>query len=119
MRNDRKNIIAEKTVEFALQIIDFCQELKKQNHFEISSQLIRSGTSIGANVFEAQNGASNRDFLNKMKIAAKECDETMFWFIVCYRSKHLVSPDKEMNENLESITKILSKIISTTKKKLN
>lgn len=118
MRNDKENIIMNKSIEFSLEIIDYCQHLKEQKHYEIASQLLRSGTSIGANVFEAQNGASQRDFINKMKISAKECDETKYWLILCDRSDHIDSPKKSLFEQQLAITKILSKIISSSKKRM-
>ncbi len=67
-----------KSFEFACDIIKYCDELKSQKDFELASQLLRSGTSIGANTREAQRGVSNKDFKNKFGIALKEADETIF-----------------------------------------
>lgn len=72
MRNDKSNIIVDKTFQFALEIVKFVEQLEKEKRFVISKQLIRSGTSIGANVREAQNAESKADFIHKMKIAAKK-----------------------------------------------
>jgi four helix bundle protein len=76
--------------------------------------LLKSGTSIGANVREAQNAESKADFIHKMKIAAKEADETEYWLILCELSKNYPMDDK-LKEKLLTIIKILSKIISSTK----
>jgi four helix bundle protein len=78
MRNDKENIIVEKTIHFSLVIIKYCDFLQQEKKFVIAKQLIRSATSIGANVFEAQNAESKNDFIHKMKIAAKEAGETLY-----------------------------------------
>ncbi|MFD2517405.1 four helix bundle protein [Salinimicrobium flavum] len=68
-----------KSFQFACDIVLFTRSLKKQNEFELASQLLKSGTSIGANVREAQRGVSTKDFKNKFGIALKEADETKYW----------------------------------------
>ncbi len=83
----------------------------------MASQLFKSGTSIGANTREAQNAESTADFIHKFKIAAKETDETDFWVRLCKASKHYPDPPKELKTELDSINKIISKIISTSKRK--
>jgi len=83
---DRENIIITKTVDFALDIIAFCEVLKSNQKFVISNQLLKSGTSIGANIHEAQNAESRADFIHKVKIAAKEVEETKYWLLLCERS---------------------------------
>ncbi|MEX0315932.1 MAG: four helix bundle protein, partial [Allomuricauda sp.] len=75
MRNDRKNLIVDKTFAFSLNIIEFSESIRGLNRFEMASQIFRSGTSIGANIREAQNAESKADFIHKFKIAAKEADE--------------------------------------------
>ena len=87
MRNDKDNIIVNKTIEFSIAIINYCGLLEQHRRFVISKQLLRSATSIGANVFEAQNAESKADFIHKMKIAAKETSETLYWLILCERSE--------------------------------
>ena len=72
--NNQKNIIMTKSFEFAIEIIRFCDELEKDRKFVIANQLLKSGTSIGAQVREAQNAESKADFIHKFKIAAKEAD---------------------------------------------
>jgi four helix bundle protein len=114
MRNDKENIIVEKTIEFSLSIIKFCGLLESNKKFVIANQLLKSGTSIGANIFEAQNAESKVDFIHKMKIAAKEASETLYWLILCERSEGYQF-ELKLKNNLEEITRILSKIISTSK----
>jgi four helix bundle protein len=82
----------------------------------LSNQLFRSGTSIGANVMEAQNAESKRDFIHKMKIAAKEADESHYWLYLCDLSNSYPNCGQLLAE-LEIIVKVLSKIISTAKSK--
>lgn len=115
MRNDRKNVIVEKVLNFSLQIIKYSEALEQDRKFVIAKQLLRSGTSIGANVFEAQNAESRLDFIHKMKIAAKEASETLYWLTLCERSDSYRF-DEVLKTNLYEILKILSKIISTSKK---
>lgn len=116
MRNDKDNIIVKKTFDFALDVIDYSEQLRSLNKFEMCSQLFRSGTSIGANTWEAQNAESKADFIHKFKIAAKEGDETSFWIELCKASKHYPNPSEKMFKDLESICRIISKIIGTTKR---
>jgi four helix bundle protein len=83
MRNDKENVIVKLSFEFALQIIDFVEKLESNRKFVIANQLLKSGTSIGANVREAQNAESKADFIHKLKIAAKEADESEYWLLLC------------------------------------
>ena len=87
MRNDRENLIVNLTFQFALQIIEFTEELEVVKKYVIAKQIIKSGTSIGANVREAQNAESKNDFIHKLKIAAKEADETEYFLLLCQFSK--------------------------------
>ena len=72
---EKRNEILELSFEFALQVIEYCELLEEKRKYVIARQLLKSGTSIGANVREAQNAESNQDFIHKLKIAAKEADE--------------------------------------------
>ncbi len=97
-------------------IIEYAEILESNRKFIIANQLLKSGTAIGANVREAQNAESKNDFIHKMKIAAKEADETTYWLLLCQQS--LNYPDcSELQNNAEEIMKILSKIIATSKNK--
>jgi four helix bundle protein len=73
------NLIVDKTFDFAVKIIEYCELLESRKKFVISNQLLKSGTSIGANVSEAQNAESRADFIHKIKLAAKEANETNYW----------------------------------------
>ena len=114
MRNDKENLIVKLTLEFALEIVEYSELLEEKKKYVIARQLLKSGTSIGANVREAQNAESKADFIHKLKIATKEADETEYWLMLCEMSK--TYPQNEyLKEKLLSIINILSKIISTSK----
>lgn len=114
MQDIKKNIIVEKSVTFALQIIEFAELLESKKKYVVANQLLKSGTSIGANVREAQNGESKADFIHKMKIAAKEADETEYWLFLCQHSKNYPNCESLQSE-IQEIIKILSKIIASSK----
>jgi four helix bundle protein len=112
---EKKNAILDKSFEFALEIIEYSELLEEQKKYVIARQLLKSGTSIGANIREAQSSESRADFIHKLKIAAKEAQETDYWLMLCnhsssYPSNHLL-PIK-----LEEIQKLFSSIISSAKK---
>ncbi len=117
MRNDKENIIVNKTIDFSLAVIKYCEALEQDKKYVIARQLLRSATSIGANVFEAQNAESKADFIHKMKIAAKESSETLYWLILCERSG-TYHYNQELKDKLDEIIRILSKIISSSKGKI-
>lgn len=111
-----KNAILNLTIDFSIAVISFVEELENKRKFVVANQLLKSGTSIGANVHEAQNAESKLDFIHKLKIAHKEADETMYWLIICERANSY--PTSELKEKLQVIIKILSKIIASTKNNL-
>jgi four helix bundle protein len=113
-----KNAILEKSFEFAIQIIAFSELLEEKRKYVIARQLLKSGTSIGANVREAQAAESLVDFIHKMKIAAKEADETEYWLLLCQQAKNYPDPI-EMFERNHELIKLLTSIISKSKSKLN
>jgi four helix bundle protein len=109
-----QNPILKLSFDFSLMIIDYCEKLQVIRKFVIANQLLRSGTSIGANAIEAQNAESKADFIHKMKIAAKEADETQYWLMLCDHSQDY--PEiRELMKKLEEIQKVLTKILSTAK----
>lgn len=112
---DKRNEILELSIQFSLDIIVFAERLESMKKYVIANQLLKSGTSIGANIFEAQSSESKADFIHKLKIADKEAKETEYWLILCEKSESY-----PFNENLKlkllSIQKLLSKIISSSKK---
>lgn len=110
------NPLIKKSIEFSLVVIEYCEKLEENKKFVLANQLLRSATSIGANSMEAQNPQSKSDFVHKMKIAAKEADETQYWLLLCDYSGSY--PDcKRLLEKLEELNKIIGKILSTAKKK--
>lgn len=110
------NPILKLSFDFALMVIEYCEKLEVDRKYIISRQLLKSGTSVGANAMEAQNGESKADFIHKMKIAAKEAEESQYWLWLCQYSDNY--PDcKLLQTKLEEINKVLGKILSTTKRK--
>ncbi|CAN5315126.1 four helix bundle protein [soil metagenome] len=116
MRNDRKNVIVEKTFEFSLGIIEYADLLESKRKYVLGNQIIKSGTSIGANTREAQNAESKADFIHKFKISAKEADEIQYWLDLCKSAKSYPDPPQELFVLLQDIIKIISKIIASSKR---
>jgi four helix bundle protein len=111
-----KNPILKLSFDFSLMVINYCELLDVQKKYIISRQLLRAGTSIGANAMEAQNSESKADFIHKIKIAAKEAEESQYWLWLCEYAESY--PDCVLLQNkLEEINKVLGKILSTAKKK--
>ena len=113
MKKENENLIVKLSLEFALDIIAYSEKLEELKKYIISRQLLKSGTSIGANVREAQNAESKADFIHKIKLAAKEADETEYWLLICK-----YTPSYPFEEQLlidaQELLKILSKIILLT-----
>lgn len=110
----KDNIIAVKTFEFSLSIINLYTQLKKENEFIISKQLLRCGTSIGANVEEAIAAQSRKDFISKMAIASKEAREAKYWLRLLDKSELTHIPVNNYLNDIEHIINIITKIIKTT-----
>jgi len=110
--------IVKKSIEFAIKIIKYCDFLNTKKQFVFSNQLLKSGTSIGANVFEAQYAESRLDFIHKIKIALKEVNETRYWLTLSEKMEDL-NVEKDSLNDLNEIMAILSRIIITSKKNLN
>jgi four helix bundle protein len=111
------NIIVEKSFSFAIRIVNLYKHLSKnKKEFVLSNQILRSGTSVGANINEAICGISKKDFLAKMYIAYKEIIETIYWIELLYKTEYLT--EKEYTSILSEaseISKILSSITKTTR----
>ena len=111
-----KSIVADKSFSFAVRIVRLykwiCAEKKE---FVLSKQLLRSGTSIGANVSEALQGQSKRDFLMKMNIALKEASETKYWLRLLKETEYLSDKQQQpiLNDCIE-LEKLLTSIVRTT-----
>ena len=113
----RENLILEKSYSFALKIIELYRSLCEQNEFVISKQVLKSGTSIGANVEEATAGQSKKDFIAKMAISSKEARETNYWLRLLRDSKIYFSPNLiELIDESEELIKILTAIVKTSQK---
>lgn len=110
------NPILKHTFNFSLATIDYCELLQSEKKFILANQLLKSATAIGANAMEAQNAESKPDFIHKIKIAAKEADETQYWLSLCHYAKDYPNCDFLL-QKLEEINRIIGSILSTAKKK--
>lgn len=113
----KKNIIQEKSFCFALRIVKLYKYLKEnKKEYILSKQLLRSGTSIGANVEEAIGGQSKKDFVSKISVAYKESRETLFWIKLLKESNYLNQKQSDsLINDCEEIVKIITKIQKTMK----
>ena len=114
------NIIAGKSLEFAVRIVNLCKYLMNdKKEYILSKQLMRSGTSIGANVAEAQRGQSKADFIAKMSIALKEANETQYWLTLLFRTEYLNTRQYDSltrdNQELISLLTAICKTASLNK----
>lgn len=110
------NPLLKLSIEFSVSLVEYCELLYTEKKFVLANQLIRSGTSIGANAMEAQNPESKADFIHKIKIAAKEGEETQYWLLICEKSTCYPKPEG-LTEKLEVLNKILGSILTTSKRK--
>jgi len=109
-----ENKILELSFDFAISVIDLYKKLVERKEFILSKQLLRSGTSIGANVEEAIAAQSRKDFVSKMSIASKEARETRYWLRLLSKSKIVDLDYQPYLENVEHVINILTKIVKTT-----
>ena len=116
----KENVILTKRKTFAVNIVRLCQSLQgEKREFVLSKQVLRSGTSIGANAKEAINGASNKDFGNKMTIALKEAGETEYWLEILFETGYIsVEQFDNLIAECRELIKILTAILNTLKKSL-
>lgn len=113
--------IHEKSLLFAVRCVRFYQYLCDEKHeYVLSKQLLRSGTSIGANIRESKNAQSDADFINKLSIALKEADETQYWLEVMSLSDNISTEEYEsMNKDVSELIALLTSIINKIKSKNN
>ena len=116
MGNREDSIVLRKAFDFAIKVVEVNRTLNKRNEFVLSNQLLRSGTSVGANINEALSGVSKRDFQHKMGIAYKEANETEYWLKLLKHSNTLETD--LLIDDIAEIRRILSAIIVTTKTNL-
>jgi len=114
----KSNIILDKSFDFALAIIEIYKKMRKEKEFVLSKQLLKSGTSIGANVNEATAGQSKRDFIAKMAIASKEARETHYWLRLIQKSEIVFVDVRQELKESEAILKILTSIVKTAQSSL-
>jgi four helix bundle protein len=109
-----ENVIVEKTYAFSLRIIEMVKILREKREFDLSSQLWRAGTSIGANVEEAQAAQSRADFRSKMSIAAKEARETHYWLRLTLDAKVIpFSQLERLIDDIQEIKRLLTAIVKS------
>ncbi len=115
----RKNILANKSFDYSYRIVNLYKYLVAKKEYVMSKQLLRSGTSIGAVITEAQNAESKKDFVHKLGIAQKECAESIFWLELLHRSNYLEENDFiSINADTIELLKIIRSSIITAKKNL-
>ncbi len=110
----RDNPVLELSFKFALDIIEYTEKLDNSKKYILSKQVLRSGTSIGANIREAQSSESKQDFIHKMKIASKEAEETEYWLLLCKFAPNYPTNEKLL-EKVKELLKLLSSIIYSAK----
>lgn len=115
------NILADKAISFAIRIVNCYKFLtEEEKEYIMSKQVLRSGTSIGANIHEAIHGQSRADFISKMSIALKEASETSYWLVILYKTEFLDDKSyKSLKRDIDEIIRILISTIKTTKKNDN
>ena len=111
-----KNVVLDKSKEFAFRIIRLYQHLSEKSEYILSKQILRSGTSIGANVREGKYAQSRADFINKMSIALKEANESAYWLEILHQTNYLDDAlYKSLYDDSDKIIAVLTKIVKTTK----
>ena len=115
------SIVYDKSKAFALRIVKLYRHLNSQyNETVISKQLLRCGSSIGANITEAEYAISKREFVMKMYIALKECGETIYWLDLLFDSEYITEKKyRSIKSDCEELMRLLSSITKTTRERLN
>ena len=109
-----ENLVLDLSMQFAIDVVNLCETLKGKN--SLTNQLLRSGTSIGANIHEANYASSRADFVVKMQIALKECYETEYWLELFFKTNIITEEQhKAMKSNCGKIRKLLISSINTAK----
>ena len=117
MRNDKLSL---QSMDFAIEIINLVSELKEKREFVMSNQIGRSGTSIGANIREAQYAHGKADFIAKLQIALKEANETGYWLELLYRTEYIDEDRfKQLDEICTSVRVMLIASVKTAKSNLS
>jgi four helix bundle protein len=110
------SILRDKSFSFAIEIVRLCRSLIEQKEFILSRQLMRSGTAVGALIREAKNASSKKDFANKLTIALKEADETIYWLDLLHETNYIEREKyNKLHEDCVELIKILTASIKTVK----
>ena len=108
--------LIDASIEMAVNVVNFCKWLmNEKKEFIMSKQLLRSGTSIGANIHEAYYASSRTDFIYQMQIALKEASESEYWLIVLQRTGYFDAPFIELPVICSSLTRMLTATLNTAK----
>ena len=118
IRSNSRNVIAEKSMAFAVRIVNLCKHLRRARAEHVmSKQILRSGTSIGANVREAESAQSKADFVSKMAIALKECGETSYWLELLVRTEYISQKEfSSIAKDCEELFALLTAIVKTSRR---
>ena len=109
-----RSLVQEKSLAFALHVIEVYKQLQSDREFVLSRQLLRSGTSIGANIEEAIAAQSRKDFLSKMSVASKEARETRYWLTPLEQSRLTETNLESSLKEVDEIIRMLTAIVKTT-----
>jgi four helix bundle protein len=117
----KDNVIRTKSFQFAVNTVNMYKEIQQTKHeFILSKQFVRCGTSIGANVREGVNAESKADFIHKLGVAQKECDESIYWLELLHATEYIPQADMQrMKSEAEEILRIIRSIILTAKQNLS
>lgn len=120
-QNVKNNVILEKSFNFAVRIVKMIQYLQKgKQEYLLTKQILRSGTSIGALVWESQYAESSKDFIHKLKISLKEANETEYWLLLLREGNYITEQQfQSINPELKEIIKLLVSIVKASKKNNN
>ena len=112
----QNNVIVDKSFAFAVRIVKLCKYLgESKKEFILTKQLMRSGTSIGANIAEAQRGQTKADFIAKMSIALKEANETQYWLRLLFHTEYLTQEEyRSIDKDIEDIISLLTAICTSS-----
>jgi len=120
LKTNRPNVVKDKSLTFAIEVVELCKELQLKKEFILSKQLIRSGTAMGALIREAEQAESSKVFIHKLSIALKEANETDYWLEILVKTDYINSNQfQEFDKKVKELMKLLTSIIKTTKSKIN
>lgn len=116
----KENILLSKTFAFAIRVVNLCRYLREhRSEYVLSKQLLRCGTSIGANAEEANSGQSKKDFISKLQISLKEAKETRYWLRLLKETDYLTTAEFEsMHQDVNEILQLLTSILKTAKQEV-